>query len=46
MTASVREALFEITSKGFGATIVEDRDGKIAGIFTDGDLRRLLEDRG
>ncbi|MDD4024071.1 MAG: CBS domain-containing protein, partial [Synergistales bacterium] len=27
-------------------TIVEDRDGKIAGIFTDGDLRRLLEDRG
>ncbi len=46
LTASVREALFEITSKGFGATIVEDRDGKIAGIFTDGDLRRLLEDRG
>ncbi len=45
-SATVREALFEITSKGFGATIVEDGDGKIAGIFTDGDLRRLLEDRG
>jgi len=46
VSATVREALFEITSKGFGATIVEDGDGKIAGIFTDGDLRRLLEDRG
>ncbi len=46
VSASVREALFEITSKGFGATIVEDGGGRIAGIFTDGDLRRLLEDRG
>jgi len=45
-TASVREALFEITSKGYGATIVEDAGGAITGIFTDGDLRRLLEDRG
>ena len=44
--ASVREALFEITSKGFGATIVEDERGMATGIFTDGDLRRLLEDRG
>ncbi|HPC75518.1 MAG TPA: KpsF/GutQ family sugar-phosphate isomerase [Synergistales bacterium] len=44
--ASVREALFEITSKGFGATVIEDERGMTTGIFTDGDLRRLLEDRG
>ena len=43
---TVREALFEITSKGYGATVVENKDGKIVGICTDGDLRRLLEDRG
>jgi len=43
---TVREALFEITSKGYGATVVEDQEGRIVGIFTDGDLRRLLEDRG
>jgi arabinose-5-phosphate isomerase len=43
---TVREALFEITSKGYGATVLEDGEGRISGIFTDGDLRRLLEDRG
>jgi len=46
LEASVREALFEITSKGYGATTVVSDSDKIAGIFTDGDLRRLLEDRG
>jgi arabinose-5-phosphate isomerase len=44
--ASVREALFEITSKGYGATIIVDDEGRLKGIFTDGDLRRLIEDRG
>ena len=44
--ATVREALFEITSKGYGATAVEDPQGFLRGIFTDGDLRRLLERRG
>lgn len=44
--ATVREALFEITSKGYGATVVVDDEGKLKGIFTDGDLRRLIEDRG
>ncbi|MDR2780086.1 MAG: KpsF/GutQ family sugar-phosphate isomerase [Synergistaceae bacterium] len=42
----VKEALFEITSKGYGATAVVDDEGKLCGIFTDGDLRRLMERRG
>jgi arabinose-5-phosphate isomerase len=41
--SSVRDALFEITSKGYGATVVVDRLGYLRGIFTDGDLRRLME---
>ncbi len=45
-SALVREALFEITSKGFGATSVVDNDGRLSGIFTDGDLRRFLEKEG
>ncbi len=43
---TVREALFEITSKGYGATIVLDDAGTLYGVFTDGDLRRLLEKHG
>jgi arabinose-5-phosphate isomerase len=46
LDASVREALFEITSKGYGATAIVGEDEMIRGVFTDGDLRRLLEDRG
>lgn len=44
--ATVKRALFEITSKGYGAAFVVGPAGALAGIFTDGDLRRLLEDRG
>lgn len=43
---SVQDALFSITSKGYGATCVVDDDGRLVGIFTDGDLRRLIEKRG
>lgn len=39
----MREALFVITSKGLGITGVIDEGGKLAGIITDGDLRRALE---
>lgn len=42
----VRDALFEITSKRLGVTGVTDGDGKLAGIITDGDLRRALERKG
>lgn len=41
--ATVMEALHEISRKQLGMTAVLDDDGRIAGIFTDGDLRRLLE---
>jgi len=39
----VKDALFEITSKRFGATCVLDERNKLVGIITDGDLRRALE---
>ena len=41
--ASLSEALLEITRKGLGMTTVVDGDGRLLGIFTDGDLRRLLD---
>jgi arabinose-5-phosphate isomerase len=33
----------EMSSKGLGATAVTDADGRVLGVFTDGDLRRLVE---
>ena len=41
-TATLAEALMEITAKGLGMTTVQI-DGGLEGIFTDGDLRRALE---
>ena len=43
---TVSDALFEMTGKGFGATIIVDPSGVLKGIFTDGDLRRLIARRG
>jgi arabinose-5-phosphate isomerase len=40
--ANLREALLEMTGKGLGMTGVVDRHGVLVGIFTDGDLRRVL----
>ena len=40
---SLRDALLEMTRKGLGMTVVVERDGHLAGIFTDGDLRRTLD---
>ena len=45
-TASIFEALEEISRKGMGMTAVLDADGRAIGIFTDGDLRRLIERKG
>ncbi len=41
--ASIKDVIFEITSKRLGTTSVVDKDGNLTGIITDGDLRRLLE---
>jgi len=40
---SLSAALMEITRKGMAMTAVVDQDFKPIGVFTDGDLRRLLE---
>jgi len=40
---SLPEALLVATSKGLGMTTVAGTDGKLAGIFTDGDLRRAID---
>ncbi|MHB1566483.1 MAG: KpsF/GutQ family sugar-phosphate isomerase [Acidiferrobacter sp.] len=40
--AALREVLIEMTSKGLGMAGVIDADGRLCGIFTDGDLRRAL----
>ncbi|AHK14889.1 MULTISPECIES: KpsF/GutQ family sugar-phosphate isomerase [Thalassolituus] len=37
------EALLVVTSKGLGMTTVQDDNGNLAGIFTDGDLRRAID---
>jgi len=41
-TASLQEALLEMTSKGLGMTGVVNARGELTGIYTDGDLRRTL----
>jgi arabinose-5-phosphate isomerase len=41
-TATLAEAIVEMTGKGMGMTAVVDEHDHIAGIFTDGDLRRSL----
>ncbi len=37
------EALVEVSSKGLGLTTVLDAEGRLLGVFTDGDLRRALD---
>jgi arabinose-5-phosphate isomerase len=43
---SLREVIIEITSKRLGATAVTDGEGRLIGVITDGDLRRMLEKKG
>jgi arabinose-5-phosphate isomerase len=40
------DVIYEISKKGLGMTTVVDGEGRLAGILTDGDLRRLMEKRG
>jgi arabinose-5-phosphate isomerase len=41
--ATLREAVVEMSSKGMGMTAVIDGNRHVAGVFTDGDLRRCLD---
>jgi arabinose-5-phosphate isomerase len=43
LTASLSDALLEMSSKRLGMTAIVDDHGKLAGLYTDGDLRRTLE---
>lgn len=42
-SVTVRDAIYEMTSRRMGATFITDSGGRLAGIFTDGDLRRVLQ---
>jgi arabinose-5-phosphate isomerase len=42
-SASVSEALLEMSKKGLGMTAIVDQQDKVLGIYTDGDLRRSLD---
>jgi len=41
--ASLSQALMEMSRKRLGMTSVVDADGRLVGLFTDGDLRRALD---
>ena len=43
---SVLDAVREITAKHIGMTAVVDNENRVTGVFTEGDLRRLIEARG
>lgn len=40
---TLKQALVEMTAKGFGMTTVVDPQGALLGVFTDGDLRRAID---
>jgi arabinose-5-phosphate isomerase len=39
----LKDTLVEMSRKGLGMSAVIDRDGRVAGVYTDGDLRRTLD---
>ena len=41
----IRNALLEISAKGLGMAAIVNSQGELTGLFTDGDLRRILEQR-
>ncbi|GAB3523107.1 KpsF/GutQ family sugar-phosphate isomerase [Photobacterium alginatilyticum] len=43
--ATIKDALLEVSRKGLGMTAIIDSEHKLSGVFTDGDLRRLLDNR-
>ncbi|MGK0371862.1 MAG: arabinose-5-phosphate isomerase [Glaciecola sp.] len=45
VSATVKQALLDISSKGLGVTAIVDENNVLVGIFSDGDLRRALDKR-
>jgi arabinose-5-phosphate isomerase len=45
-SAKMPDIIYEMSKKGLGMTTVVDQSGHLAGIVTDGDLRRLMQSRG
>ncbi|MBS1783428.1 MAG: CBS domain-containing protein [Bacteroidetes bacterium] len=43
---NLKEAIIKMTEYGFGAVTVVNGDGSLKGVFTDGDIRRLLQQDG
>lgn len=46
MDVAVKDALVTLSAKRLGALLIHDENGHLKGIFTDGDLRRLIEKDG
>lgn len=45
-SSSLKDAIVKMTEYGFGAITITNGDGTVKGVFTDGDLRRLLQKEG
>ncbi len=45
-SSNLKDAIVKMTEYGFGCITVVNADGSLSGIFTDGDLRRLLQNDG
>lgn len=45
LTTPLSDALLEMSRKGLGMTAIIDTRGELAGIFTDGDLRRTIDNK-
>ncbi len=45
-STNLKDAIIKMTEFGFGAVTVTNADGSLKGVFTDGDLRRLLQKEG
>jgi arabinose-5-phosphate isomerase len=46
LDAPMSDVIYEMTRKGLGMTVVVDPEGRLAGVVSDGDLRRLLVEHG
>jgi arabinose-5-phosphate isomerase len=44
-SAKMPDVIYEMSRKGLGLTAVAESDGKLLGIITDGDLRRVMQQR-